>query len=338
MSRPRCSVIVPVYNRAHQIGETLHTVWRQTYTDLEVIIVDDGSTDDLTSALSIHEDRRLRIVRQENAGPAAARNTGIALARGELIAYLDSDDTWFQNHLSDVIGEIDRTNSAAAYAPMVVDRGVGRYVVRPSRPMRINESFGHYRFVEAELLLLSTVVHRAELSEAVRWDERLQYGDVDQFMLDLTNLTGPVPMLTYPTAIYNDITGPNKLSQASVYERDMDKFANFIMWLDEQHTLSHEAIVAHRARNLSGLQDHYRDTAGLLYEAYSVGAITATGALREFIRARRPQAYRYLIDSYVYFRGQPLEELVRTPIDEGCDVEYCQTCESFAQSRETKHP
>ena len=335
--RPRCSVVIPVHNRAEQIGETLNSVWRQTFSDFEVIVVDDGSSDDLGGALARHRDPRLRVIHQENAGPASARNTGVDAARGELIAYLDSDDRWFDNHLADVIAELDRTMAPAAYAPMVVDRGVGRYAVRPSRPMRDGESYGQYRFVEAELLLLSTVVHRADLCDKVRWNEQLHYGDVDQYMLDLVNETGPIPMLEHATAVYNDITGPHKLSQASVYDRDDAKFTNYIEWLETQDSLSTEAVAAHRARNLSGLQDRAWDTARLLREAHGCGAISFTGALREFVRARRPTTYRYLIDSYVYMRGKPLQEIVAAPDIETHVPQHCEICAALTPEIEKQY-
>ncbi|NNF65233.1 MAG: glycosyltransferase family 2 protein [Acidimicrobiia bacterium] len=322
---PRCSIVIPVFNRADQIGDSLDSVWAQSFGDFEVVLVDDGSTDDLEAALANHTDDRLRVVRQENAGPAAARNLGMSEARGELIAYLDSDDRWLPNHLEATIAELDRCNSAAVYSPMIVDRGVGRYAVRPSRGMRDGESFGDYRFVHAELLLVSTLVHRTELRDQIAWDERLFYGDVDQYLLDLVRVTGPIPMLPYPTALYNDITGPEKLSQVSVYGRDSQRFRNFLAWLDEQDALSPQAVAAHRARNLSGVQERRLDTVRLLAEAYHAGAMTMSGATREYIRARNPRAYRYLIDTYVYLRGKPLEELIEVQAhDQSRD--RCQIC------------
>ena len=88
------SVIIPVYNREALIRETLDSVFAQTYDDYEVIVVDDGSTDDTVSVLEEYADR-ITILQQENQGPGAARNTGIRQACGEYVAFLDSDDRWF---------------------------------------------------------------------------------------------------------------------------------------------------------------------------------------------------------------------------------------------------
>lgn len=87
------SVIIPTYNRAHVVGEAIDSVLEQSYTGFELIVVDDGSADETPSVLESFGDR-LRVIRQENRGPAAARNRGLAEASGELIAFLDSDDLW----------------------------------------------------------------------------------------------------------------------------------------------------------------------------------------------------------------------------------------------------
>jgi glycosyltransferase involved in cell wall biosynthesis len=93
MSGPLVSCIVPVFNGERFLGEAIESILKQTYQPLEAIIVDDGSTD-RTPAIAQGYGAPVRYVRQENAGPAAARNRGVAEARGELITFLDADDLW----------------------------------------------------------------------------------------------------------------------------------------------------------------------------------------------------------------------------------------------------
>lgn len=91
---PLFSVIIPTFNRVDLLKQTLESVWRQTFTDYEVIVVDDGSTDDTAEYLSTISER-LSTISQQNSGPGASRNNGAEHARGEYLAFLDSDDLWF---------------------------------------------------------------------------------------------------------------------------------------------------------------------------------------------------------------------------------------------------
>jgi glycosyltransferase involved in cell wall biosynthesis len=93
------SCIVPVYNGERYLRETLESIFAQTHPAIEVIVADDGSTDG-TAALARTYGDRLRYLRQENGGPAAARNLGIGAARGELIGFLDADDLWHPDKLT----------------------------------------------------------------------------------------------------------------------------------------------------------------------------------------------------------------------------------------------
>ncbi len=92
------SVIIPVWNRAHEVGRAVDSALAQTLPPLEVIVIDDGSTDETPHVLARYGNR-IRVVRQNNRGVAAARNAGIAIARGELLAFLDSDDVWLPHKL-----------------------------------------------------------------------------------------------------------------------------------------------------------------------------------------------------------------------------------------------
>jgi glycosyltransferase involved in cell wall biosynthesis len=91
---PKVSVVIPAYNRADLIGETLDSVLAQTFRDFEIVVVDDGSTDGTPAVLARYTDHNVRVIRQENQGEGAARNTGIGAARGDYIALVDSDDLW----------------------------------------------------------------------------------------------------------------------------------------------------------------------------------------------------------------------------------------------------
>lgn len=92
-SPARVTVIIPVFNGARYLGETIESVLAQTHPPSQVIVVDDGSTDESAQVASGF-DRRVDVVRQPNAGQPAALNAGVALATGDLVAFLDADDLW----------------------------------------------------------------------------------------------------------------------------------------------------------------------------------------------------------------------------------------------------
>lgn len=98
--KPKVSVIIPTYNRAHLISRAIQSVLDQTYQDFEIIIVDDGSRDKTEQIVKNFNDNRLRFIRHnKNKGASAARNTGIKAAKGEYISFQDSDDEWFPDKL-----------------------------------------------------------------------------------------------------------------------------------------------------------------------------------------------------------------------------------------------
>lgn len=125
------SIVVPAYNAAGVIGRCIDSVFRQTYPDFELLIIDDGSTDKTAEivAAKAAQDTRIHLIRQGNAGVSSARNTGIAAASGELLCFIDCDDTVSANYLEtllalyspDVLPVIDVVRSdrdGSALSPM----------------------------------------------------------------------------------------------------------------------------------------------------------------------------------------------------------------------------
>ena len=98
MNSPLITCIIPVFNGERYLREALESVFAQTYRPLDVVLVDDGSTDNTVAIASTYAGR-VRYVHQHNLGPAAARNKGIQAARGEFLAFLDADDLWHPEKL-----------------------------------------------------------------------------------------------------------------------------------------------------------------------------------------------------------------------------------------------
>ena len=113
------SVVIPLYNKEQSIVATIQSVLAQTYTDYELVVVDDGSTDNSISVvrkrISELENERIRVIHKENGGVSSARNRGIEESKGEYIAFLDADDLWAPNYLATLAALIADFPNAGLY-------------------------------------------------------------------------------------------------------------------------------------------------------------------------------------------------------------------------------
>ena len=114
---PLVSAIIPSYNRQHTIVRAVKSVLDQTYKNLELLVVDDASTDETADVLASIDDARLTVISQpQNLGVAAARNRGIANARGEYLAFLDSDDEWLPDKLTSQLASMRASGAPEVFS------------------------------------------------------------------------------------------------------------------------------------------------------------------------------------------------------------------------------
>ena len=183
------SVVIPAYNYAHFLPEAIASVLAQTWTDLELIVVDDGSTDNTPEVCAHCTDPRFRTVRQVNAGLSAARNTGIREARYPFVAFLDADDRWKPEFLATVMSEFQRLGPNFA--------AVGTYSARMNAggellpPPRLN--FLHTAELTAASFCLrnrplssSIVVRRAVFDECGNFDTTLRSSEDRDMWIRIT--------------------------------------------------------------------------------------------------------------------------------------------------------
>ncbi len=126
MNCPMVTVLVPTYNCAAFINDAIHTILTQTFTDFEIVVIDDGSDDETTDVLATFSDSRLRVLRQSHRGISAAMNAGLADARGRYISRLDSDDLWQPELLATLVPVLEaQPDVGVVYAQAdALDHGV----------------------------------------------------------------------------------------------------------------------------------------------------------------------------------------------------------------------
>jgi glycosyltransferase involved in cell wall biosynthesis len=123
---PVVSVVIPCFNSLRYLPATVDSALAQTRGDLEVVLVDDGGADDLAGWVAARDEPRIRLVRQDNAGPSAARNRGVAESRAELVAFLDSDDLWEPDFLERLLPRLDDPAVGLVYSGWDVIDADGR--------------------------------------------------------------------------------------------------------------------------------------------------------------------------------------------------------------------
>lgn len=160
MSAPLVSVVVPNYNCGRFLRDAIDSVLQQSYAAREIIVVDDGSTDDSLAVLEPYGDR-IRVVSQRNQGVSVARNTGIQHSRGELIAFLDADDMWRPEKLTKQVSLFQNPDVGLVYCAV-------EYVDEAARPLGTNVTGRRGRVLRDIALLRGTIVLAGGSTAVVR--------------------------------------------------------------------------------------------------------------------------------------------------------------------------
>lgn len=181
---PRVSVIIPTYNRSCRVKEAIESVLQQSYTDFEVLVIDDGSTDYTRSVVKRFSDERIRYFYKDNGGQSSARNLGLIKARGDYVAYLDEDDLWLSGYLENIVRQLDTKEDYGATYTRVIES----YPNSRKREMGISERnesgwITQYFFEFSPCLMPSATCFRKSVWKDVFWDEALKRcPDYDVFL------------------------------------------------------------------------------------------------------------------------------------------------------------
>ena len=202
------SVVIPLYNKENMVERTVASALSQSYSDFELIVVDDGSTDDSASIVAAIDDPRLRVISQPNCGPGPARNRGVEASRSEWIAFLDADDIWLADHLEE-LDSIRRAHPEAGLIGTAFARASANSVPE-NLPVR-SGAIGLVPYFDAvgrgdDVLITSTAAARKQAWRSVGGFPDHPSGEDSELWVRLA-LRWPVAASTTVTAIYLSGTG-----------------------------------------------------------------------------------------------------------------------------------
>lgn len=177
------SVIIPLYKAEKYIATTVQSVLEQTYSNFELLIIDDGSPDKSLEICQQFTDSRIKIIRQVNRGPAAARNTGLRQAQGQYIAFLDADDIWHSTKLEKHVNHLDNfPDVGVSYSYVAFINGEGKPLGLYQLPKTQNITPPHI-LLRDPIGSGSNLVARREVFEAIKFQDNLD-GTVEDFYFD----------------------------------------------------------------------------------------------------------------------------------------------------------
>ena len=218
MNEPTFTIVMPAFNSERTIDAAIKSAMAQTHRDIELIVVDDGSTDSTPNLISAWESRdpRVRAIRQANRGPAAARNAALKLARGRLVGFLDSDDLWMPDYVAEVTAALDREPGASFAYPdsWLYDERNGRirkltslehYHPLPPAGATAEDFLTH--LARMNFVSNSSTCRRAALEAVGGFDEGLVAAEDWDLWLRLAAGAGPGVRPTHPLIINCDRRG-----------------------------------------------------------------------------------------------------------------------------------
>jgi glycosyltransferase involved in cell wall biosynthesis len=293
VSPPTVSVIIPCYNTAEYVGDTLASVFAQTRTDFEAIVINDGSPDtpELERALASYRDRIVYLV-QENRGLAGARNAGIRAARGQFIALLDSDDIWEPDYLAVQLAEMERDPTIDVLYPDAVIFGDSMESGR--RSMELSPSTGEVTFerlVTQECNVRVFVTARREvILRAGLFDESLRSSEDFDLWLRIVNQGGRIAY--HRKALVR-------------YRRHRASLSADTAWMCE-----HILKVLEKSERTLPLTERERSTLMREQMRWRAALRLAEGK-KAFFRGNTIEARRCLAEANTYLRSRKLAMVVR---------------------------
>lgn len=242
MAKPLVSVIIPVYNTGKAAIRIIDDLLRGTYSELEIIIVDDGSTDDSLAILQQIKDKRAKVFNKTNGGASSARNYGIKKATGMLVSFVDSDDgveKTFIEKLVSAMNAPETTLAATGVCHKKLSTGLVRKVYLDEFNRKPNEKLETYvlrsLIHDGRMYPVFNKLFRADIirKNKIAFDETLKFAEDTKFVLDYLRAgSGDVKFVLEPLYIYNYGTETSSVKNLEgVWKNWQRAFKNLKAWV-----------------------------------------------------------------------------------------------------------
>lgn len=201
------SIIIPLYNKQKFIKHTLESVLNQTFSDFEIIVVNDGSTDNSTEIVQSIDDDRIKLYSKENGGVSSARNFGIKKAKGNYIAFLDADDYWDPNYLNTMNSLIEEYNKNEVFGCCNAEvKNKNKVIPNPNKHYINDRMENDYQSIFIKTLEspvhTSAVIFKRELLNKYRFEESISMGEDLLLWLEIFK-DRPIIMTSKILSFYN---------------------------------------------------------------------------------------------------------------------------------------
>jgi glycosyltransferase involved in cell wall biosynthesis len=219
------SVVIPTYNRSRTILHSVRSVLAQTYRNIEVIVVDDGSTDNSIDLLKTLDDERVRIIKTHHNGACAARNIGISNSFGQYIAFQDSDDLWLSGKLATQYENLNKFEADVDFCRMLsISSNKTSYVP----PFEISSNLDyHKKLIEGNFISTQMILANIKCFEFIKFDENLlRFQDWDLVL----RLTEHYKFSYSDEVLVHQIIGTDSISS------DLNKATVSLRYLNDKHS------------------------------------------------------------------------------------------------------
>lgn len=241
------SIIIPIYNTEKYLEKCVESVRGQSYQNLEIILVDDGSTDNSGKLADdfAAKDKRIKVIHQKNAGQSAARNAGIRQAKGDFVSFVDSDDEIAPDFIKELLAVYN--NHTVLSVCGINYRNLKRQVaddvyINPLRNKKSHESFRAYILyllaVDGRMYSSVNKLYRTKFVKSLKFDEKLNFAEDTKFVLDYLALAtedvpdGMIKFVLEPLYIYNSGTETSTMKTVVVEWANWQKsYENLKVWL-----------------------------------------------------------------------------------------------------------